>query len=56
MLAFTTRLRLLLNFDELRDVYRVLIEKELRLHVDLEAMLEDIDNERRLEGGEDESE
>jgi hypothetical protein len=56
MLAFTTRLRLLLNFEELRNVYRVLVEKELRLHVDLEEVLDEIDNERQLEDGGDESE
>jgi hypothetical protein len=37
MLAFT-HLRGIMSFDELRKVYNVLGEKELRLHVDLEVL------------------
>lgn len=31
-----------MGFEELRRVYNVLVEKELRVHVDIEEMLEEI--------------
>ncbi|KZF24077.1 DUF1740-domain-containing protein [Xylona heveae TC161] len=44
MLAFTNRhLRETLGFEALRGLYRVLSEKELRVHVDLEDVLERYD-------------
>ncbi|GAD95713.1 hypothetical protein NFIA_059290 [Paecilomyces variotii No. 5] len=33
-----------MSFEELRRVYNVLVEKELRLHVDIEDVLEDIED------------
>jgi hypothetical protein len=36
MMAFTTELRSLMLSGECKSIYRVLSEKELRLHVDLE--------------------
>jgi hypothetical protein len=36
MMAFTTELRRLMLSGDCRSIYRVLSEKELRLHVDLE--------------------
>jgi len=42
MMAFT-KLRSALSFDELRRVYAVMAEKELRIHVDVEELLEDWD-------------
>jgi hypothetical protein len=41
MLAFS-HLREMLTFQELRRVYNVLGEKELRVHVDLEEAFEEI--------------
>ena len=46
MLAFS-HLMEVLSFEELRRVYNVMIEKELRVHVDLEDALEKIDAIRR---------
>ena len=40
-----------MGFDELRWVYNVLVEKELRTHVDVEAMLDDIAVDRQRAGG-----
>lgn len=34
-----------MSFEELRRVYNVLVEKELRLHVDIEDVLEDIEDQ-----------
>lgn len=31
-----------MGFEELRRVYNVLVEKELRIHVDIEGMLDEI--------------
>lgn len=31
-----------MGFDELRGVYNVLVEKELRIHVDIERLLDDM--------------
>ncbi|KAL1857312.1 hypothetical protein Plec18170_003431 [Paecilomyces lecythidis] len=43
-----------MSFEELRRVYNVLVEKELRLHVDIEDVLEDIEDrteqKRMLQG------
>lgn len=36
-----------MGFDELRWVYNVLVEKELRIHVDVEGMLDDIAVDRQ---------
>lgn len=41
-MAFTTDLKGLMGFEELRSLYRVLGEKELRLHVDLEDRLDEL--------------
>lgn len=54
MVAFTNlRETGVMSFDELRKVYNVLVEKELRIHVDLEDVFEDYDMaiERDIEGG-----
>ena len=40
-----------MGFDELRWVYNVLVEKELRIHVDVEGMLDDIAVDRQRAGG-----
>jgi hypothetical protein len=45
MMAFT-ELKHSLQFDELRAVYRVIQEKELRIHVDLEDRLEEWDERK----------
>lgn len=36
-----------MGFDELRWVYNVLVEKELRIHVDVEGVLDDIAVDRQ---------
>lgn len=47
MLAFRERgLRELMGQDELRKVWNVLVEKELRIHVDLEEWFNDRGKER----------
>ncbi|KAK2757596.1 hypothetical protein FQN54_004565 [Arachnomyces sp. PD_36] len=44
MVAFThLRQARMMNFEELRKVYNILVEKELRIHVDIEEILEDYD-------------
>jgi len=48
MLAFS-HMRSILTFGELRRVYNVLGEKELRVHVDLEEAFEAVE-EARAEG------
>lgn len=47
MFAFT-HLRDAMTFEELKNVYRVLGEKELRIHVDLDERLEDLEDEMRV--------
>jgi hypothetical protein len=46
MMAFMTELKSLMEFEELRSVYRVLSEKDLRLHVDLEDRLDEWDEQK----------
>jgi len=41
-------LRELMEFGELRALYRVLMEKELRVHVDLEERFEEMDEQRAV--------
>ncbi|KAL2009699.1 hypothetical protein VTN00DRAFT_5506 [Thermoascus crustaceus] len=38
-----------MGFEELRRVYRVLIEKELRVHVDIEGALEEVEERMMIE-------
>ena len=46
--AFLAFRRLLgMGFDELRNIYRVLGEKELRIHVDLEDVFEAIEEDEQ---------
>lgn len=42
LIAFE-ELRDMMSFEELKAVYRVLGEKELRVHIDLEDRLEEMD-------------
>ena len=52
MLAFTeTRLRDAIGFSGLRRIYETMVEKGLRIHVDLSEVLEDWDDKHREEGG-----
>lgn len=48
MLAFS-RLRDAMSFDELRKVYNAMVEKELRIHVDIQEVLERIEERRKEE-------
>ncbi|KAI9849168.1 MAG: hypothetical protein M1837_005398 [Sclerophora amabilis] len=54
MLAFT-HLNDIMSEDEMRAVWNVLVEKELRIHVDLEEVWERLDDERRVQMVEDHS-
>ncbi|KAI9814175.1 MAG: hypothetical protein M1827_003341 [Pycnora praestabilis] len=48
LLPFTTpALGLMFSFEELRGLYNILGEKELRVHVDLEEVFDRLDNEDR---------
>lgn len=47
MFAFT-HLREVMTFEELKNVYRVLGEKELRVHIDIEDQLEEIEDDVRM--------
>lgn len=45
MIGFT-ELKSFMGFEEMRSVYRVLGEKELRVHVDLEDRLDEWDEKK----------